>query len=289
MKRILYIMLACVLLAGCRSSQHANRKNQPIAPTEGVVPITPKHPSQKQVDAAAFVSRVAKTRINKNSVTASVKVNLKGLGKDLAVSGSLRMKRNEVVRLSLRFMGIEVGLMEFTPSYVLIVDRMKKQYVRAAYTDVSFLKQANIDFAALQALFWNEIFVPGVSNPLHAMCKFQVADHAGHTLLTLTDTPQLTYTFTTSTAQALVEQLLVKGKNAADKAEFRWNYGQFKPFAGRHFPTTMQMQVSGGKTNIELGLQLSDLDNNSDWTTYTNLSSRYKPLNVEEIFKGLKF
>lgn len=289
MKKILYLMLACVLLAGCRSAQHANRTKQPATPTEGTLPLTPNKSPQKQNDAAAYVSRVAKTKVNKNCVTASVKVSLKGMGKGLSVNGSLRMKRNEVVRLSLRFMGIEVGLMEFTPDYVLIVDRMKKQYVRAAYADVSFLKQANIDFAAMQALFWNEIFVPGVSNPLQAVCKFQVADHAGHTLLTLTDTPQLTYTFTTLTAQALVEQLLVKGKQATDKGEFRWNYGHFKPFAGRLFPTTMQMQVNGGKTNIELDLQLSNLDNNSDWTPRTDLSSRYKQLSVEEIMKGLKF
>ena len=59
--------------------------------------------------------------------------------KDLSVNGTLRMKRNDVVQLSLTFLGMEVGRMEFTPSDVLIIDRFNKQYVRASYDEVSFL------------------------------------------------------------------------------------------------------------------------------------------------------
>lgn len=100
--------------------------------------------------------------LSQQGVTASTKVRLSGVGgKDLSVNGKLQMKRNDVIRLSLRFLGMEVGLMEFTPNDVLVVDRINKQFVRAKYGEVSFLRQAGLDFYALQSLFWNELFIPG--------------------------------------------------------------------------------------------------------------------------------
>lgn len=71
------------------------------------------------------------------------------------------MKRDQMIRISLRMLGFEVGVMEFTPADVLVIDRFNKQYVRAAYNEVGFLRQAGLDFYSLQALFWNELFLPG--------------------------------------------------------------------------------------------------------------------------------
>ncbi len=89
------------------------------------------------------------------AMTAKMKLNVDALGKSLSVNGSLRMKRDEVVQLSLSMLGFELGRLEFSPDDVLILDRYHKQYVRCGYDDISFLKSAGIDFYALQSLFWN--------------------------------------------------------------------------------------------------------------------------------------
>ena len=72
------------------------------------------------------------------------------------------MRKNEVIRVVLSPLGImEVGRVEFTPDYVLVIDRLHKQYVKATYNDLSFLKNNGLNFYSLQALFWNELFLPG--------------------------------------------------------------------------------------------------------------------------------
>jgi hypothetical protein len=51
---------------------------------------------------------------------------------------------------------MEVARLEFTPQEVLLIDRVNKQYVRAKYEEVNFLKRNDISFQALQKRFWDE-------------------------------------------------------------------------------------------------------------------------------------
>ena len=41
------------------------------------------------------------------------------------------------------------------------MDRINKQYLRASYEQVDFLRNSGLNFYSLQALFWNELFQPG--------------------------------------------------------------------------------------------------------------------------------
>ena len=138
-------------------------------------------------DAAAYKARVLSAAQRTGCLTAKVRFQLTGnaVGSmtDMTVSGTLRMKRDDVVQLSLRALGIEVGRLEFSPQDVLLIDRMGKRYVRAKYGDVAFLRQAGLDFHAVQALFWNEIFLPGTQNAEAALPHFDVETAKNQTLL----------------------------------------------------------------------------------------------------------
>ena len=72
------------------------------------------------------------------------------------------MKKDDVIRIRLVALGImEVGRLEFTKDYVLIQDKFHKKYVQEDYNKVSFLKDNGLDFYALQALLWNQLYIPG--------------------------------------------------------------------------------------------------------------------------------
>lgn len=282
MQKLIGLLACCLLLAACRSGQHVTKEKLPV-PAEQT---TTKAAAEAEV-AAAYVSKVAALKVNRPCITASAKVSLQGMGKDLNVSGQLRMKRDDVVRLSLRALGFEVAVLEFTPQDVLMVDRINKQYVRAAYSEVSFLRQANLDFYALQSLFWNELFVPGQRKLNAQTAHFHLSHKGAQTLLTLTDTPKLAYTFYTNEEAVRIDELQVKGRNAGDKGSFCWTYAGFREFAGRHFPTQMQMQVSGTGKDMGLSLTLSNLKNDTDWNTRTTVSAKYTRRSVNEVLKGL--
>ena len=82
--------------------------------------------------------------------------------KDITVPGILRMRKDEVIRLQLLIpiLRSEVGRIEFAKDYVFFIDRIHKQYVKASYDEVGFLRDNGINFYSLQSLFWNQVFIP---------------------------------------------------------------------------------------------------------------------------------
>lgn len=75
------------------------------------------------------------------------------------LGGKISMKRDEVMRLNLTFMGfIEVGIIEFTPEDILIVNRMAKEYTRLRYDEMDALRRNNITFASIETMAWDKFY-----------------------------------------------------------------------------------------------------------------------------------
>ena len=273
LRNIFLIVAGAALLAltSCRSSRSLP-KDAPVQPRSTAADYT------KTVTANAQQAR---------ALTARVKVRLETGGKSLSCNGSLRMKRGEVVQLSLTVLGMEVGRLEFAPDGVLVLDRFNKQYVRAAYADLGFLAHAGLDFYALQALFWNELFVPGVRDVATAAQRFTLATHGEHTLLSLSDAPALNYGFLTVTRNGLIDRVTVEGKPGAPAGRFEWRYGDFATVGGRPFPATMSATLTGVGRDVALSLSLSRIGNDADWETRTQVSPKYKKRSADDIFREL--
>lgn len=285
MKCYLYIALVALTLTACRSSKSAVK-----APDTNTSASTKTTHITNNTAALASVKKVAAMHLSQQGVTASTKVRLSGVGgKDLSVNGKLQMKRNDVIRLSLRFLGMEVGLMEFTPNDVLVVDRMNKQFVRAKYGEVSFLRQAGLDFYALQSLFWNELFIPGQHTlSAEGLGRFELVQKAGLNVLTPKNTPKLAYHFYADPQANTIQRLQVRSNNAAEKGEFAFNYDGFEQFGGRPFPTQMCMAVTGtGKKDITLALSLSSLKADASFDTRTTVSAKYTQRSVQQVLGQL--
>lgn len=285
MKCYLYIALVALTLTACRSSKSAVK-----APDTNTSASTKTTHITNNTAALASVKKVAAMHLSQQGVTASTKVRLSGVGgKDLSVNGKLQMKRNNVIRLSLRFLGMEVGLMEFTPNDVLVVDRMNKQFVRAKYSEVSFLRQAGLDFYALQSLFWNELFIPGQHTlSAEGLGRFELVQKAGLNVLTPKNTPKLAYHFYADPQANTIQRLQVRSNNAAEKGEFAFNYDGFEQFGGRPFPTQMRMVVTGtGKKDITLALSLSSLKADASFDTRTTVSAKYTQRSVQQVLGQL--
>lgn len=238
--------------------------------------------------AAACVEQVAANFQSAEYITAKASVELQSGGKSFSLGGSLRMKRDDVIQLSMTFLGMEVARIEFTPGDVLVVDRFNKQYVKATYSDASFLKSASLDFYVLQSMFWNEIFVPGERSVKSAAKDFTMASSGDHTLLTLATSPKLDYDFLIKTSGSLLDRVTVTPKNSPAGGEsFVCRYGEFTDFGGKQFPTQISLRASGGKREANMTINLSRLSNSSKWETRTKVPSGYKERPVDEIMKKL--
>ena len=153
-----------LVLAGCGTKKNITDPNSPATPAVQNN-NTGNNNATKKTDNAQYLGKVMANASSAPAMVANIDFNLKSGKKDITVDGKLSMKKDEVIRIQLTPLGLmEVGRIELTPDSVLIIDRVHKQYMKSSYQQVSFFKNNGIDFYALQALFWNQLFVPGERN-----------------------------------------------------------------------------------------------------------------------------
>ena len=277
-----------VLLAGCRSSKQASRDKLSGKPGQELVESS--KPGKARKAELAVIRHLAENKLNYAGLTANAHVKLTGLGKDFGANAKVLMKRDEVIRLSLRFIGMELGIIEFSPEGVLVVDRVQKQYVRVRYNEAKFLSQAKLDFNAVQALFWNELFVPGESDPAKHLDRFTFEKVEGSSgVVKVLDTEKLSYAFYTPVNGERIERLRVKKADESSQSNLVWKYDQFEKVGNRIFPLYMTMQTQHKEQRqVGLHLELSGLRETSEKVVLTQPSSRYTRRTLDEVIKRLK-
>lgn len=271
------ILTAVVVLAtaACKSTNN-------LTATSGPLPGNSNSP--KISYAKKVLSNIADTKV----LTAKMKVNLAMGEKNVSLSGTMRMKRGDVIQLSMTFPLIgEVCRMEFTTNEVLIVDRINSRYVRAGYDQIDFLRSANLDFSALEAIFWNEIFYPGDKSVNGHLDEYTISSAGTHTLLNLATAPKLDYAFLTLTESALLDRITITPKNTTDRSNLVCSYGDFAKFGSGRFPTHMKLTFAGDTQTYGLDISLSSLSSSTDWSTRTELSAKYKQVDAARFFKNM--
>lgn len=147
---------AVALLASCGSSKHAVTET----PADILNPTTtPQTPPSSTVTTPSGKPQQQMPEITVSQFTADLDISI-GFGDDnYDLGGKIQMKRDKVVRLNLTFMGfIEVGVIEFTPDYILIVNRMGKEYTKAPYNSMDAMVKNNINFQTIQTMAWNQLY-----------------------------------------------------------------------------------------------------------------------------------
>ncbi len=273
--KILLYAVAIVLFASCSSQKQAVRESR----THHANP------------AVAFVEEVIDHQTEVENIVGSASLRMSMGEESMKLSGALRMRRNQVVRLQLMLpiIGTEVGRIEFTPDYVLIVDRMNKQYIKTNYSDVDFLVQNNITFYSLQALFWDELISSAHTTATRTDAEeFQakidgegnyvpISRQEGSTLLQW-NANRSDYTLTSA--------VLTHGTSI-----LTWYYSNFTSLGAKKFPRTQEFSfsatINGKPRKASLTIDLSEIKTSSDWDAETQVSAKYKEVRAETILSRL--
>ena len=294
--RLALVALTAVILASCASKKHI--VDQPTSPGPSQTSPTPATDAATLLrqQQTAFVQKVKANATNASNITAKIDFNLKSGSKDITVGGKLLMRRDDVIRiqLSVPIIGMEAGRLEFTKDYVMIVDRIHTEYIKGDYNQIDFLKDNGIDFYALQALFWNMLFVPGESHLTdHSLSAFTVnlKPDAERSAITL-NKGSMSYAWQAENATGHIRQTDVEyGAGKAGNTKITCTYGDFRTLAGKAFPAdlTLDMKTSATKKakQIKIGIKMKSPGTDSDWETRTTLSKKYKPVSVDDVMKKL--
>ena len=273
--RIAILVMAVLLLAGCRKGRRT-------------IKLDANFPSDAVPTDVRIVERTNTLRLQAPSVSSKVNLTLAMGEKEAAVSGTLRMKRNDVVQLSLVAFGLlEVGRMELTPDYFLILDRMNHRYVKKTYDEIDFFRTSGIDFYTFQSLFWNELFLFGFCCEVPAESDFKAAQQDDRILLLNDDSDRMLLTFVVNVHDALVGHTRVSDLRNPQGKVMDWSYSAFREFDGTAFPGKMEMSFHFTRTPITLSLTLNNLKQSDGWDTRTRLSDKYQEIPLDAILNKI--
>lgn len=244
----------------------------------------------------AFVEKVNDKKVDVQDIVADLDFTATMGGKDVSVPGSLHMRKDQMIRLQL-FMPIlhtEVGRLEFTPEYVLVVDRLHKQYVKEDYTKIDFLKVNGLDFNALQALFWNQLYLPGTKSVgEESISKFKAnLSGSAATIPVSVKNGNLSLVWNVSRQTQLINDVKATYTSAQHGTSvLTMKYDKFKTVGAKMFPSfeELSFQTSAAKKlqKVTMTLDMDDISTSSKWSTETTLSSKYKKIEATDIFSKL--
>lgn len=286
MGKLFALGFSALLLMSCGSSKQ-------LASTT----VKAEAPAQvgKQSDAVrklTFVQKVSDNQVYAKNIVGNMDFTIRMGDKKISVDGSLRMRKDEVIRLQLfaPILGFEVGRLEFTPTYVLIIDRLHKEYIKADYTQVDFLQKQGITFYSLQALFWNQLLLPGAKKVSESDLKKFDADLgvSGELVPVSLKDGNMAYTWTAQRATGLISQADVK--YVSDKygtSGVTFKYGDFRNVGVKQFPATIDLtlatEATQQKREVNMLIKMKDIKTDDNWDAQTEVSSKYKQVSPQDV------
>lgn len=266
-------LAAPFILTGCKSKKQA---------VEAPKPVTAETVKQRQ-----FLQQVSDNAQYAKFVTSKVKFSVEVGVQKLTLTGNLKMKRNDVIRLQLMAFGfVEAGRLEFTPDYVLIIDRINKQYLKASYAQLDFLRNTGLNFYSLQSLFWNELFIPGQTKVTDEALKKYEADMTGEDVVISLDQDKMSYRWLASKDNGKIRMANIMYNDRFNgTTQLNWDYENFALLNRKPFPLEHAMTFTSPKKEVKLGMVLNYIGNEDNWETRTDVSAKYREVSVDEILR----
>ena len=285
--RQIIVAAACcltVMLAGCASHKTIGGVSANETATSN---------AQGKSEPLDFVRKVSDQKVYAKNIVGKMTLNVKMGSKDVSVPGALRMRRDEVIRIQafIPILGSEVGRIEFTPDYVLVLDRMHKEYIKADYNQLDFLRDNGLNFYSLQALFWNQLFLPG-SNKVGEgdMDKFRVSATSEFQTVPL-HMGNMDYTWSADVTGRIAKAKVNHSSTSHGNSTLDWDYSRFVSVGSKFFPARQSFSFSSaaikGKGATGVVIDMDEVKTDEKWEARTEVSSRYKKVEASDVFGKL--
>jgi len=271
------LLTVAMFMTACSSKKSATPSETPVAKTDTLT----------QSDFLQLVHSTATTKTM--FITSKIKFTIENGPQKLNLTGNLRMKRDDVIRLQLMAFGfVEAGRIEFTKDYVLIVDRINKQFIRAPYRYIDFLRNSGINFFTLQSLFWNELFIPGEENVGKKQLKNFTAEMGGDEAVIYLEKGRINYSWLANQKTGRIKMANIMYRDPYNgNSQLNWNYNEYGSLNGKMFPSDMQVTLSSPKKEVKVNVRLSYMGTDDTWETRTSVSEKYREVDIDELLRRI--
>ena len=251
--------------------------------------VTDDKPVVVQTGQAQFLQKVKDNAQTTKFITSKVKFSVEVGAQNIALTGNLKMKRDDVIRLQLMAFGfVEAARLEFTKDYVLIMDRINKQYLKAPYMSIDFLRNSGLNFHSLQALFWNELFQPNrTALSQEDLQKYKTTEAGDDVVISLEDS-KIDYSWLVNENTGFIKMANILYKDRLNgNSQLNWDYVNFATLESNNtkFPDDMNVTLTTQKKEVKLRIKLNYIKHETDWETRTEVSNKYREVSIDDILQ----
>lgn len=290
-KIVKMVTLCLPLLLGACGTKQAVMGNKNSPSTTASTGSSSRGQQSEAVQKLSFVQKVSDNQVYAKNITGNMSFNIQMGDKDISVPGALRMRKDEVIRIQLfiPILGTEVGRLEFTPKYVLIIDRLHKEYIKADYNQVDFLQKQGVNFYSLQALFWNQLLLPGTQKVSESDLKKFDADLgvSGDEIPVSFQQGNMTYTWQANRSNGRISQADVNYRTSGSLSNLHIDYSNFKSVGVKYFPATQKLTFKTNATKkqqeLHVNFSMDEVKTDSNWEAETQVSGKYKQVSPEDV------
>lgn len=285
----LILLAFSLLLTACGTKKNIVRST---TTTSNTTVTTSKATGNSELQKLAFMQKVADNAVYATNIVGDMKFNLQVGNRNITTSGALHMRKNQVIRIQLfiPLLGTEVGRLEFTPDYVLVIDRFHKEYIKADYNQLDFLKDNGLTFYSLQSLFWNQLFMPGTDRLNETSLRKFEANLQPTTATTPISLKQgnLNFVWNADTKSGLIGQTTVGYHSAQHgNSTLTWLYENFMNVGVKRFPAkqtfTFSTTATRQKRTVQVTIDMDEVTTKDGWETNSTVSSKYKKIETKDI------
>lgn len=234
-----------------------------------------------------FLALIQEQAFRFNTLSARLNVDLDMPGSSLSSRVDLKMVKDSAFQLSVQpFLGIEVFRLELSVDSVKVIDRMNKRYVADNYANLKGQTPIEFNFYNLQALFTNQLFLPGQQEiSPRQYNRFKLKQDGPVAEIKVKDAMGLFYTFMADGEEKILSTTI---SDPSDKYVLQWDYADFRISGGKSFPMRMKADikadgVSKGGITIAYSRLMKDIPVNMEFS----IPSKYKKMTLEQVIKSL--
>jgi len=209
-------------------------------------------------------------------------------GRETSSRAQLKILHNDRLQISVQpLLGIEAFRVELTPDSIKVVDRLNRRFLIESFDKIKGNMEIDFNFYNLQALFTNQLFLPGEINlPENQFNRFQWEQTSTGYLLRTGDRTGLQYAFTADQNDKLSATEI---RDECSNYRFLCNYDNFRPVDRQLFPMNIYFRLhteNNAQSSLSLGFSRVEVDTPLEMNF--PVPTNYRQVSLQEILHAIE-
>ncbi|MDR1884024.1 MAG: DUF4292 domain-containing protein [Prevotella sp.] len=199
------------------------------------------------------------------------------------VPAVFKMIKDSILQASIRIpvLGGEAMRLTVTPDSIVMIDRMKKQYIAERFKNSKAIADFDFNFYNLQSLFTNKLFIPGKQEVTEKdFSKYNITSANDVYMLQTKGKGDLLYNFAVDASGHVASTLVY---NEEKQITLQWSYNDFINDNNRMYPTAMQIKADVAKRRVDINIAYDKLETDKDLNIDNAISPKYTKVNFSDL------